>query len=1354
MVHIAEGRPPILRATEAQLEGIKEIRCPIDVELHNLLGRPVGAGGRNVWLRRDPVRPMPPGTVVASSPQERETCPVLSDRIFVEMKTKQNGPGIRLLWDTGAMATIIRPVDLDRLVGQGAKVTALDASGYSLRAANGSPMKINAILSVPMVTSNNKVLRVAAIVSESADCSILGMNCISFFGLEVCPLTRRVRTARRSPALGPGGPRAASAAGAEVARDQLFCRLAGRERIPARSGRVVRMYLCDGDGRRTVGRREMVMDAGVAAVVVSSAKDGSFMAPYTNHTYLPETVEKGAEVALMQYVEDYAYMNQAVAAQVQCLRERPRGHTEEEREIVRRKLSESVGRMTDEEFREYVYRLLSQYEDCFSVDGEDMGLCDWIEHQIEPLDPDKVTYVKQFRLSQDHMRMLKDQVASWLKAGIVRRSRSPHNNPIFCIPQPGSRDIRIVVDFRAQNRNCRTDLYSVPSVDQILETVGRSNATIFSSFDLSSSFYHIPLREKDQQYSAFTITNMGQFVFCRSVPGMAGAAATAAKAVDLVLGDVESCIAYVDSVLVYSRDLATHLATLRQVLDRLRETGMRANPDRSVFLARQVDYLGATVDADGVKPTLDRVEGLRKASPPQTRKQLRATLNLFNFLSNFVYNFAQKVGPLQRLTRRNSWKEGELPQEAVEAFDQIKRELCCRPTVCWTREGLPLHLYVDFALGDHRGSGSGMGAVLLQERLDGTKQPVAYLSRDLAPAELHLPPQQGEWTAISWAAASLSHLVKYHPKFYVHTDHKAIVSLQEKLGGTYRRTLKAAQMHLEGFTPIYRYVKGASNVVADWLSRYNGMSVKPAELQRRAAALDHHERTALRKREAANVAMVEHRGATDQVADEHNYARLRMLQEIDPKTREILADIREKVRGSTFDDPVWADHAMLRKPIRATVLRGMLMVDVRPRLGDIERGPKFYIPEGMIPEIVNSYHGSHFNGHAGRDKTLARIRRHHFWPGMDNDVLDAVRKCDTCLRASNKGKAADAPIRTIRAPTGINQRVHIDTFGPVSDSHNKNVYVAVIIEALSNHVTLKVMKDKTPESAAAALMDYIYVFGVPHVVVSDNGREYANKLMRLLHRALRIEGKYASPLWPRCNGAAEKFMDTMQTTLRKYLAVAEAEDVDFTSFLQPLALAHNTSTSTGNRLSPFDAMFGHDPRVPLWESYRDAYPEEAASDDRRYADHVADHCRRRLRTRRVLYNHKTHQQQKLKSAYDLSRDIDIPLYQPRQPVYVRNDARQEARRRSAKLAPKYADAFILKRQNLSQFLVWRPDKSYAGGISRVNEAHIKPNPNGKDWLDEARWEAKLKEHEDHAGSRGGRGAAGPSAPGSEHEDTS
>ena len=1278
----------------------------------------------------------------------------MSDRIFVNIKPSRASEGARFLWDTGAMASLVTPDALAALLRQGAKVTDMPTTGYSLKAANGSPMPFDRIVNLQMLVSN-RLIRVPCIVCPTVSCSILGMNAIAHHALEVDPVTREMRMARQSPKVCELNP-----------TEGAFCSPARKISVPGRRGRMIEMQLCDASGNRLLGRREMVMDVASTCVVVATRKDGSFTAPFTNHRYETMTLQRGQLMSRMWAIDDFHFVDRATAegyavpqcAEVKCTTsQKPRRHTKAEKDEVIAKLTANVKKSTAAEFSDWTCRLLTEFEDVFSVNKEDVGICDWVEHKVDPIDPEKVVYVKQFRLSTKDQDLLRDQVASWLKCGIIKRTSSPHNNPIFCVPKPGNRGVRIVCDMRQSNLNTKTDLYSVPSVDQILEVVGRSNATIFSSLDLSSGFYHIPIREKDQQYAAFTVTNLGQYAFRRAIMGMAGAPATFSRAVDLMLGDLADTISYVDDILVYSRDIKKHLATLRQALTRLRKAGMRANPEKSVFCVREIDYLGSNITSDGVRPTLNRVEALQETKAPTTLAGVRRVLGVFNYMGGFIHNFARKTEPLRRLTRTDAYRKGPMPPEAVRAFEQIKRELCNRPVVCFVREGFALHLYVDFALGDHRGSGSGMGAVLLQERLDGLKQPVAYLSRSLGTSEMGLPPELGEWKAICWATEKLSHLLK-HQRFYIHSDHKAIIQIQSKLGGAHKRILKQCKMVLEDFTPIWRYVKGQANTIADFLSRYHNLNIRPPELEKRAKQAEEHE-SVRRRRVAASVALITHQAETAELVDA-SLPRVRLLQRIDPRCSEIMKDIEEEVEGSTYDDPILVRHKLIKHAsTTVTIIRGVLMIKPPAGKGKMDTRPiKVFTPEGMVPEVLSAYHTNFIANHGSRDATMERIRRHHWWPGIVNDVKEFVEKCRVCQKTTPQGTAVDAPLRPSRPPRSINERVNIDTFGPVTDRFNKGVYVSVIIESFTKHVTLKVMKDKTPESTAAALMEYIYVFGVPQEVVTDNGREYANDLYKNLRRMLKIDSKFASPMWPRCNGSAEAFMKELQVALRKHLEVAIEAGADFTHFLGPVALAHNTRINVKNRLSPHDVMFGYDPRIPLWESYEETFAAEPGN--KSYADFVARHAQQQLTARRLVYNNRTHAQAKMKEHYDLQRVIDIPLYEPRMPVLAREFPRSN-RKVSWKLAAPWSEAFILRRHNLSQFLIWRPGKRYGGGISKVNEAHLKPDKSDRGWLPKEQYEALLQEvpprdDETEADSDGGAPPSGgedEDSPGTEPEDT-
>ena len=89
---------------------------------------------------------------------------------------------------------------------------------------------------------------------------------------------------------------------------------------------------------------------------------------------------------------------------------------------------------------------------------------------------------------------------------------------------------------------------------------------------------------------------------------------------------------------------------------------------------------------------------------------------------------------------------------------------------------------------------------------------------------------------------------------------------------------------------------------------------------------------ARRKRRAANVAMIQHRVATNELVDP-NHVRLRKLQLIDPKCEVIMKGIRDTTKGSTYNDPILRSHKELRGGVKATMVKGMLMVSMPVRRG-------------------------------------------------------------------------------------------------------------------------------------------------------------------------------------------------------------------------------------------------------------------------------------------------------------------------------------------------------------------------------------------------------------------------------------
>ena len=149
--------------------------------------------------------------------------------------------------------------------------------------------------------------------------------------------------------------------------------------------------------------------------------------------------------------------------------------------------------------------------------------------------------------------------------GIVQPSSSPWASPVVLVPKKDG-SMRFCVDFRRLNSITRKDVYPLPRVDDILDTLG--NAQYFTTLDLASGYWQVPLDDDARPKSAFT-THQGLYEFVRMPFGLCNAPATFQRAMQSVLAGLEwrDCFVYIDDILVASATFEEHLQQLEQVFE-------------------------------------------------------------------------------------------------------------------------------------------------------------------------------------------------------------------------------------------------------------------------------------------------------------------------------------------------------------------------------------------------------------------------------------------------------------------------------------------------------------------------------------------------------------------------------------------------------------------------------------------------------------------------------------------------------------------------------------------------------------------------------------------------------------------
>ena len=314
--------------------------------------------------------------------------------------------------------------------------------------------------------------------------------------------------------------------------------------------------------------------------------------------------------------------------------------------------------------------------------------------------------------------------------------------------------------------------------------------------------------ESDKAKTAFR-TSSGQLYEFNQVPfGLCNTPASFSRLMDRVLAGLhrETCLFYLDDIIVFFFTWEEHLARLRQVFERLRHTKLKLGADKCTFAVKEASYLGHRVTEKGLLPDSSLLAAIWEIPPPKTAMEVRSFLGHAGYYCRYVKNFAAIAGPLHALTREDEvfhWSA-----ECQDAFDKLKTLLTTSPITAFPDLSQAFRLYTD-------ASTAGLGAILAQVR-DGKERIICCASRALNQAEKAYSATKLECLAIVWAIAKFRPYFMAMP-FEVYTDHYALQWLKTMRTGFALLHRWSAALEEYDFTVCHRPGKAQTHV--DGLSR-------------------------------------------------------------------------------------------------------------------------------------------------------------------------------------------------------------------------------------------------------------------------------------------------------------------------------------------------------------------------------------------------------------------------------------------------------------------------------------------------------------------------------------------------------
>lgn len=381
-----------------------------------------------------------------------------------------------------------------------------------------------------------------------------------------------------------------------------------------------------------------------------------------------------------------------------------------------------VGELSCSE-KDQLLELLNRFRACFAFSLAELGKTTAGEMTIKLNDDVPVVY-RPYRLAIKEKEIVREMVDEMMQNDIVRPSTSAYASPIVLVRKKTG-EFRLCIDYRALNKRTVKENYPMPLIDDQLDNL--AGYLYYSTLDLASGYYQIPIKESDRHKTAF-VTPDGHFEFNRMPFGLANAPATFQRIMNLVLGSSrhKEALAYLDDVIIPSKSFTEGLQRLESVLSLFADAGLTLKLSKCNFFGKKVEYLGFEVSHDGISPGSNKIEAVAQFPTPENQHHIRQFLGLASFFRRFVPNFSVIARPLTHLLKKDSvWSWG---QEQETAFRTLQQKLVEKPVLALYDPQAETELHTDACK-------FGVAGILLQRDLNGPLRPVAYFSRQTTPEE-------------------------------------------------------------------------------------------------------------------------------------------------------------------------------------------------------------------------------------------------------------------------------------------------------------------------------------------------------------------------------------------------------------------------------------------------------------------------------------------------------------------------------------------------------------------------------------------------------------------------------------------
>jgi ribonuclease HI len=381
-----------------------------------------------------------------------------------------------------------------------------------------------------------------------------------------------------------------------------------------------------------------------------------------------------------------------------------------------------------------------------------------VEHKLNIKPGSKPVKQHLHRFNDKKCMAIGEEIMKLFSAGFIREVFHPEwlANPILV--KTKNKKWRICVDYTSLNKACPKDPFPLPRIDQVVNSTAGCETLCF--LDAHSGYHQKAMCIADQLVTSF-ITPFGAYCYQMMPFGLKNVGATFQRCMRRVFGELIGRIVevYVDDIVVKSKKTGDQVPDLTEVFAKLRQHGVKLNPEKCVFGVPRGMLLVFVMSERGIEANLEKISAIMDMGPIKNLKGVQRVTGCLVTLSRFIARLGERSLPLHKVMKKSdhfTWTP-----EAQEALDSLKNMLKSPPILTAPTPEEPMLLYSSATT-----QVVSVALVLEREepgRLQKVQRPVYFVSKVLSDSKTCYSQMQKLVYAILMTKHKLRHYFDAHP---------------------------------------------------------------------------------------------------------------------------------------------------------------------------------------------------------------------------------------------------------------------------------------------------------------------------------------------------------------------------------------------------------------------------------------------------------------------------------------------------------------------------------------------------------------------------------------------------------------